>query len=122
MMNYEMVFKALGEYTRIKIIRLLAYKAMYVCELESVLNMSQPRISQHLKILKHANLVRDEKEGQRSVYSLNKELIHDVFFQFTSFLDIPLESLSDFEQEYERIQRLNNDPEVICCKTSGNKR
>lgn len=120
-MNYEMIFKALGEYTRIKIIKLLAYKAMYVCELESVLNMSQPRISQHLKILKHANLVRDEKEGQRSVYSLNKELIHDVFFQFTSFLDMPLESLSGFEQEYERIQRLNNDPEVICCKNSGDK-
>ncbi len=117
-MNYEMVFKALGEDTRIKIIRLLAYKDMYVCELELVLNMSQPRISQHLKILKHANLVRDEKEGQRSVYSLNKEFIQESFSRFSDFLEMPLETLPDFEEEYKRINRLGNDPDVACCKNS----
>ena len=63
-MNYETVFKAIGEPTRIKIIRLLSHKPMFVCELEAVLDMSQPRISQHLKILKHASIVEDARTAK----------------------------------------------------------
>ncbi|MFZ5969260.1 MAG: ArsR/SmtB family transcription factor [Bacillota bacterium] len=116
-MNYELIFKTLGESTRIKIVKLLALKPMYVCELESVLDMSQPRISQHLKILKHANLVNDTREGQRSIYSLNRELLQNSFLSFTSFLDKPLEELSDFQEEYERLSHLSDDPKIVCCKS-----
>ena len=68
---FETIFKALGEPTRLKIIKLLADKELCVCDLEEVMQISQPRISQHLKVLKHAGLVNERKEGQRSICSLS---------------------------------------------------
>lgn len=115
-MDYEKIFKALGEATRIKIIRLLAHKPMYVCELEAILEMSQPRISQHLRILKHADIVTDEKEGQRSVYTLNVELLNQSILGFINFLDVPLEELPDFQEEYDRICHLEENPNIAICK------
>ena len=116
-MNFEALFKALGESTRIKIIRLLAHKPMYVCELEAILEMSQPRISQHLKILKYADIVKDEKEGQRSIYSLNQEFLGKTLSDFRSFLDVPLEDITEFQAEYTRICCLSDDPNIKTCKT-----
>ncbi len=116
-MEFETLFKALGESTRIKIIRLLAHKPMYVCELEATLSMSQPRISQHLKILKHAGIVEDVKEGQRSVYSLNQNLLNASLSNFMSFLEEPLENIIGFQVEYERICCLTEDPGIRTCKS-----
>lgn len=115
-MNYESVFKALGESTRIKIIRLLAHRPMYVCELEFVLEMSQPRISQHLKILKHAGLVDDEKVGQKSIYSLNKNFLQKFLSGFVNFLEQPLAEISGFQKEYYRICNLEGNPDINKCK------
>lgn len=117
-MNFETVFKALGEPTRIRIMRLLAHRPMYVCELEFILGMSQPRISQHLKILKHADIVDDEREGQRSVYSLNKEFIDQVFSGFIQFIEKPLDALGDYSEEFKRISSLADNPHVNSCKNS----
>lgn len=52
-------FKALGEPTRLKIVKLLSVQELCVCELEAVLNISQPRVSQHLKVLRVAGIVRE---------------------------------------------------------------
>lgn len=66
MNNYVKILKALGEPTRLKILKLLSIRPMYVCELESVLQMTQPRISQHLRTMKEAGLVIEKKEAQRT--------------------------------------------------------
>lgn len=116
-MDFETLFKALGESTRIRIIRLLAHKPMYVCELEATLGISQPRISQHLKILKHAGIVDDAKEGQRSVYSLNQNLLNVSLSSFISFLEEPLENVNGFQAEYNRICCLADDPRIRTCKS-----
>lgn len=74
-MKYKQIckaFKALGEPTRLKIIKMLAIQGMCVCELSEVLGMLQPRVSQHLKILKEAELVEETKEGYWVYYSLNR--------------------------------------------------
>ncbi|SDL06754.1 ArsR/SmtB family transcription factor [Natronincola ferrireducens] len=116
-MDFEIIFKALGEGTRIKIIKLLSLKPMYVCELEGILNMSQPRISQHLKILKYADLVTVRKEGQRAIYSLNKSFMHQVLDGFSDFLQKPLEELKDYYEEKLRIEEIENDPNISICKS-----
>lgn len=115
-MDYETIFKALGENTRIKIVKLLSIKPMYVCELESVLEMSQPRISQHLRILKQAGLVTMRKEGQRAVYALNEAAFEGWITGFTDFLRQPLELLADFQMEIQRIEEIANDPTISKCK------
>jgi ArsR family transcriptional regulator len=57
------VMKALSDPNRVKIIKLLQQKMMCVCELQSVLNLAQPTVSKHLKILEEAGLIDFQKDG-----------------------------------------------------------
>lgn len=115
-MEYDLMFKALGELSRIKIVKLLSIKSMYVCELESILEMSQPRISQHLKILKKAEIVEMEKQGQRTIYRLNRNNINTLLFAFNNFLDAPLEDLSLFQDFGKKMIEIEKDPSISTCK------
>jgi len=100
---FETVFKALGEPSRLKIIKLLAVKDLCVCDLEVILQFSQPRISQHLKVLKHAGLVKERKEGQRRICSLDRELIKEIEEDFERYLDKPLEEIPELTAEFSRM-------------------
>lgn len=67
------IFKALGDETRTKILYLLAHQELCVCDLASVLNMSLPAISHHLRLLKMLRLVRYRRDGKMVYYSLDDE-------------------------------------------------
>jgi ArsR family transcriptional regulator len=84
--KYTKFFKALGEPTRIKILKLIAEREMCVCELMEVLDMNQPRISQHLKVLKEAGVVSERKQAQWSYYSLCCEDFHNFVEAFVAFI------------------------------------
>lgn len=74
-MSYEAsatFLKAIGEETRLEIISYLVVDTFCVCELVALLNMSQPSISQHLKRLRDAHIVIEEKRGKWNYYALNK--------------------------------------------------
>ncbi len=66
-------FKVLSVETRIKIIELLKAGPLSVNTIAEALGISQSAVSQHLRILKHAGLVADERRGYRIYYSLNKD-------------------------------------------------
>ncbi len=69
-------FNALGDETRLKIIRLLAqHDALCVCELQGPFDIEQPTISHHLKVLRDANLVDVERRGTWAYYSLRKDAL-----------------------------------------------
>ena len=63
MKEFLKVMKALSDPNRVKIIKLLQQKTMCVCELQAALNISQPSVSKHLKILEEAGLVDYYKDG-----------------------------------------------------------
>jgi len=116
MEEYVKVFKALGEPTRLKILRILSVRPMYVCELESVLKMSQPRISQHLKVLKEASVLRESKEAQKTFYMINGNIMQKVMDDFLQFLAIDITRLPGFEEEALRLKLLDSDQCVQACK------
>ena len=63
--------KALGHPARVKILRLLATRNSCVCgELVDELPLAQSTVSQHLKVLKDAGLIRGEISGPRTCYCL----------------------------------------------------
>src|SRR6266498_913460 len=62
---------ALGDPTRRQLFERLRHGPCSVNELMSVVSISQPAVSQHLKVLKEAQLVRVEKRGQQRIYHLN---------------------------------------------------
>lgn len=114
---FETLFKALGEPTRLKIIRLLATRELCVCDLEEIMQFSQPRISQHLKVLKQSGLVSERKEGQRSICSLNRELLDNSIKEFSEYLVKPLGEIPELSQEYDRLINLDGESCSRMCKS-----
>lgn len=70
-------FAALADPTRLSIFELLAQGEKNVGELVKEFTFTAPTISQHLKVLKRANLVTVRAEGQKRIYAVNQqELAH----------------------------------------------
>ncbi|MBW1736855.1 MAG: winged helix-turn-helix transcriptional regulator [Deltaproteobacteria bacterium] len=57
------VMKALSDPNRVRIIKMLQHKMMCVCEIQKALQVSQPAVSKHLKLLEDAGLVSFRKDG-----------------------------------------------------------
>lgn len=70
MKEFIRVMKALSDPGRVKIVKMLAEKAMCVCEIRAVLGLAQPTVSKHLRILEEAGLVKAEKDKLWVNYSL----------------------------------------------------
>jgi ArsR family transcriptional regulator, arsenate/arsenite/antimonite-responsive transcriptional repressor len=64
------LFKALGDPTRLRIVKLLERGELCVCQLTAALGMGQSRISRHLAILKDAGLIEDRRAGKWVHYRL----------------------------------------------------
>jgi len=64
-------FAALADPMRAAIVERLAERPMPVGELATLLPVSRPAVSQHLKVLKEAKLVRDRAEGTRRIYAID---------------------------------------------------
>jgi ArsR family transcriptional regulator len=57
------VMKALSDPNRVKIIKMLQQRVLCVCEMKAALNIAQPTVSKHLKLLEDAGLVESDKDG-----------------------------------------------------------
>lgn len=69
------IFKALGDENRLHIVRLLraADEGVCACDLLQKLDITQPTLAHHMKILCAAGLITSRKMGKRTQYSLNPE-------------------------------------------------
>jgi len=63
--------KSIGNPTRFRILELLRQKPMPVNSIVRRLHLSQPAVSQHLRLLRENNIVEDVKRGQEVYYSVN---------------------------------------------------
>jgi len=78
MKQLAQVFKALGDEGRLEIVAMLMGREMCVCDILNAFNRSQPTVSHHLKILKQAGILVDNREGKWIYYSINPEVIDSV--------------------------------------------
>jgi ArsR family transcriptional regulator len=75
--------KALSHPARLAILQTLAHRGTCICgEIVDVMPLSQATVSQHLKILKNANLITGEIEGQRSCYCINTKTMGELREKF----------------------------------------
>lgn len=70
MEDLERLFKGLSDITRLRILNLLLHGELCVCDIQHVLQASQPNTSRHLTYLKNSGLVLDRREGARIYYRL----------------------------------------------------
>ena len=80
------VFHALSDPIRLEIVAYLRDGEKCVCEIVPHLNLIQPLISRHLKILKDAGIVRYRKDGTKRMYSIVDPRIFNVVDVLTSEL------------------------------------
>ena len=66
------LFSALADPTRCRVVEMLHERSRPVHELAAAFDISRPAISRHLKVLKDAGLVVEEKTGRENVYSLQR--------------------------------------------------
>jgi DNA-binding transcriptional ArsR family regulator len=78
MENIEQKLKILGDSNRFKIIKLLLDHDFCVGALAQHLGMSKPAISQHLQVLRKAGLVKGEKRGYWTHYSVERDIIKQI--------------------------------------------
>lgn len=63
-------FRALADSTRAKIVHTLADQALCVCDLAQVVGVSEPAVSQHLRLLRSLRIVRGRRRGKMVYYAL----------------------------------------------------
>lgn len=78
-------FKALSDQTRRKILELLSKGDLTAGEIADNFNITKPSVSHHLNILKNAELVIAEKQGQNICYSLNTTAFQEIMKWFFDF-------------------------------------
>lgn len=73
------LFKILGDSSRLRIIHILMHQELCVADLSALLKMQQPAVSQQLKLLRLARLVKFRKDGKNVYYSLDDEHVSELF-------------------------------------------
>jgi DNA-binding transcriptional ArsR family regulator len=83
MINYSKFFKAIGDPSRQKIMKVLRKRGeLKVGDIVKPIKLAQPTVSQHLKVLADAGVVKVRKQGQESYYALCNSTIYDVIAEF----------------------------------------
>jgi DNA-binding transcriptional ArsR family regulator len=97
-MTYGEAIAALADPTRRTIFERLRGGPRPVVEIARGLPVSRPAVSQHLRVLKEAGLVRERREGTRNFYSVNGDGLADLRAYFENFWD---EALAAFKEAAE---------------------
>jgi DNA-binding transcriptional ArsR family regulator len=95
----DLVFRALGDQTRRKLLARLSHKPAMVTELAAPFAMSLPAVSRHIKVLEHARLVRRAVDGRVHHCSLDVEPLREVeqwLDRYREFWEDNLESLARY--------------------------
>lgn len=101
MTQLALVFRALADVSRLRIVNILSHRDVCVSELQTVLGFSQPFISRHLAYLRKVELVRGQREGARVCYSLALE--NPISSAFQSFLGEVLPLSHTFQTDLEKL-------------------
>ena len=102
----EAAFQALADPTPPTVLDLLRRGSQPAGQIASAFPVSRPAISKHLRLLRRAHLVREQREGRHRVYRLNPEPLKAVdswLEQYRKFWQVNLSSLKTFvETEYAK--------------------
>jgi DNA-binding transcriptional ArsR family regulator len=96
------IFEAIAQPTRREILRLLAAGELSAGDVGARFAVTQPAISQHLKVLKSAGLVSERRDGTRRLYSVRPEGMGDLHDFLAEVMPSRLERLKLLAEEEER--------------------
>ncbi|NGY86239.1 winged helix-turn-helix transcriptional regulator [Bacillus megaterium] len=102
------ILKLLGDKTRLSMVKLIENNECCVCEFVDIYQASQPSISQHLRKLRDAELVKERRKRAMGFYSLNKE---------SRYYEFVLGILESVPSQDERLKELEKQGlRISCCE------
>ena len=110
------IFKALADRNRLRIIKILQERPLCVCEIREVLGISQPAVSRHLNILKNAGLIEDEKDGVWTNCRLPGSFAKEPVSAILKYLESRGEEDGLIISDRRKVNRV--DRKVICARKS----
>ena len=99
------VFEAVAQPNRREILRLLSGRELSAGEIASHFAVTQPAISQHLKVLREVGLLNERRDGQRRMLSVRAEGLADLHEFLAAILPARLDRLKEVAEREERTQR-----------------
>jgi len=81
MMNEVDIFKALADPTRLKILDCIKNGEKCICKIIPYTGKSQPCVSQHLKVMKHASIIDERKDGTKIMIKASNDEIFKIVDQ-----------------------------------------
>jgi DNA-binding transcriptional ArsR family regulator len=106
------ILKALSDETRYNLVKLLVSHDYCVGALAKRLNISESAVSQHLKVLRNAGIVKGDKRGYYTHYWVDRELLKDAANKI-----IELSCVTPADDECNKHTSKNHS----CCRKEGSK-
>jgi ArsR family transcriptional regulator len=107
------LFKALSDPGRLRILKMLQYRSLCVCEITSVLKLATSTVSKHLQVLKDAGFIIEEKEGKWVNYRLNSSSTDPRVISILTTLDFWIADKKNLEKDKEIVYKVDR---VLLCK------
>ncbi|HEX6561535.1 MAG TPA: metalloregulator ArsR/SmtB family transcription factor [Nitrososphaera sp.] len=102
-------WKALSDDSRRQILLLLKDKEMTPSEIARHFDFTLPAVSTHLRVLREAELVTEQKQGKNKFYSINQTQTLEVMKFFESMWEYKMDSLKEFVENRERRKSKKHD-------------
>jgi len=93
------ILKAVAEKNRLRILKMLKGDSLCVCEITSVLNLAPSTVSQHLKVLKTAGFLEEEKDGKWINYKIDTHPSNPIIPLILGMLDIYLDGEVEIKKD-----------------------
>jgi ArsR family transcriptional regulator len=106
------VFKALSDETRLRTLKLLEDGELCVCDIVAALDLVQPKVSFHLKILKDAGLIMDRRQGKWIHYRIYDS---DMFKRFLIHAVLEKISAESVGEDRKRLNEFRKNKKGLCC-------
>ena len=112
------LFKVLSDETRMRILVLLYNKKLCVCQIQGILEESQPKISKHLAKLRDMGFVKDERQEQFIYYYIDKdnELLKEILEKIIS----NSENYASVQKDLKNLQKGDEYTEMFKNKCKPN--
>src|SRR6266571_3361495 len=106
--------KSVAVEIRLRLLLLLMKKEACVCELMSVFDMAQSKLSHHLIMLRGAGLLQDEKRGKWNYYRVNSNALNRMNRELLIFLSRSLSDGHVIEKDIKTLERVQEQMQICC--------
>ncbi|MDR3611076.1 MAG: metalloregulator ArsR/SmtB family transcription factor [Ignavibacteriaceae bacterium] len=108
------IFKALSDQSRLRILKALQSKILCVCEIREMLSLANSTVSEHLRILKDAGFIIEEKAGKWVNYSIHPNPDDSRIVAILTRLDFWIDDDKIINKDKKLLKMI--DRSILCCK------